>query len=43
LSFVGASSKEDLARVRALEIEYGTQWPYHWMKERGVDYAHLET
>lgn len=42
LSFVGASSKEDLLRVRALEREYGTQWPYRWMEERGVDYAYLE-
>lgn len=42
LSFVGASSKEELARVRALETEYGTQWPYRWMEERGVDYEYLE-
>jgi len=43
LSFVGASGKEDIARVRALEAEYGEKWPYYWMEERGVNYEHLET
>jgi len=39
LSFVGASSKEDLARVRALNAAHGAQWPFVWLQERGVAYA----
>jgi type IV secretion system protein TrbE len=41
LSFVGATSKEDLNKVRMLETQFGTDWPYRWLDERGVDYAHL--
>lgn len=41
LSFVGASGKEDIARVRELESLHGNQWPYMWLKERGVDYGSL--
>lgn len=41
LSFVGASSKEDIAQVRALEKQYGTEWPYYWMQDRGVNYEYL--
>lgn len=42
LSFIGASGKEDIARVRALEAEHGDQWPYYWMEERGVNHEYLE-
>lgn len=42
LSFVGASGKEDIARVRELEAEHGEQWPYYWMEERGVNHEYLE-
>jgi type IV secretion system protein VirB4 len=38
LSFVGASGKNDLARIRELEAEYGDRWPFEWLRERGVDY-----
>ncbi|APG87203.1 conjugal transfer protein TrbE [Sinorhizobium americanum] len=36
LSFVGASGKDDLKRVRALKTEHGREWPIHWLKTRGV-------
>jgi type IV secretion/conjugal transfer VirB4 family ATPase len=36
LSFVGASSKQDLNRVRALQSDHGRTWPAHWLAERGV-------
>jgi type IV secretion system protein VirB4 len=36
LSFVGASGKEDLKRVRALRSEHGRDWPIHWLQTRGV-------
>ncbi|THK35156.1 VirB4 family type IV secretion/conjugal transfer ATPase [Ensifer sp. MPMI2T] len=41
LSFVGASGKEDLKRIRALHSEYGAKWPLHWLQQRGI--AHAET
>ena len=37
LAFTGASSKEDLAQVRALHAQHGAQWPFVWLKERGVE------
>lgn len=36
LSFVGASSKEDLKRIRSLSREVASEWPQTWLKERGV-------
>lgn len=36
LSFVGASGKEDLKRIRALHAEYGTSWPVEWLQQRGI-------
>jgi type IV secretion system protein VirB4 len=36
LSFVGASGAEDIARVRALHREFGSEWAVRWLKERGV-------
>lgn len=41
LSFVGASGKEDIARVRELHARHGSEWPIHWLRERGVDDAQL--
>lgn len=41
LSFVGASGKEDIARVRALSAEHGEKWTDYWLEERGVPYEHL--
>lgn len=41
LSFVGASGKEDLARIRELEAEHGKHWPEFWLTERKLpDAAH---
>ncbi|NKL37912.1 VirB4 family type IV secretion/conjugal transfer ATPase [Rhizobium leguminosarum bv. viciae] len=36
LSFVGASSKDDLKRIRALHQEHGPEWPLHWLHKRGI-------
>ncbi|NKJ39591.1 conjugal transfer protein TrbE [Rhizobium sp. SG570] len=40
LSFVGASGKEDLKRIRALHLEHGASWPLHWLQQRGIAHAH---
>ena len=34
LSFVGASDKESLARIRQLSGEHGPEWPSYWLAER---------
>jgi type IV secretion system protein TrbE len=39
LSFVAVSDKDTLRDVRACEASYGNDWPIHWLKKRGVDYA----
>lgn len=37
LSFVGASDKESIARIRALAAEYGPEgWQTEWLRERGA-------
>jgi type IV secretion system protein VirB4 len=35
LAFVGATGKEDLARIRALRSLLGDAWPAAWLRERG--------
>jgi type IV secretion system protein VirB4 len=35
LAFVGASGKEDIARIRELRDLYDWKWPAHWLRERG--------
>jgi type IV secretion system protein VirB4 len=37
LSFVGASGKADLARIRALPSTHGHEWPGQWLIERGIN------
>ncbi len=39
LSFVGATSKEDLKRIRVLHSSHGRNWPVHWLKARGIQDA----
>ncbi|MBB3458836.1 type IV secretion system protein VirB4 [Rhizobium sp. BK313] len=39
LSFVGATGKEDLKRIRALKSAHGQDWPTHWLQLRGVQNA----
>lgn len=42
LSFVGATSKEDVALIKDLERDYGADWVHEWLRSRGVtlsDYA----
>ncbi|WCA62350.1 conjugal transfer protein TrbE (plasmid) [Agrobacterium tumefaciens] len=41
LSFVGATGKEDLKRIRSLHSEHGAAWPCPWLQQRGI--AHAET
>ncbi len=41
LSFVAVSDKESLSQLRRLKAGYGDEWPYIWMKQRGVNYEHL--
>jgi type IV secretion system protein VirB4 len=38
LAFVGASSKEELNRIRLLHQTFGDAWIYQWLKERNVDH-----
>ncbi|CDZ67927.1 Conjugal transfer protein TrbE [Neorhizobium galegae bv. orientalis] len=38
LSFVGASGKSDLARIRALQSAHGKEWPEQWLIERGINH-----
>jgi type IV secretion/conjugal transfer VirB4 family ATPase len=39
LAFVGASGKEDIARIRELNGIYGWKWPAQWLRERGQNKA----
>ena len=37
LSFVGATDKESIARIKELEKTYNYAWPAVWLEERGID------
>lgn len=39
LAFAGVSSREDLAKVKALHASHGADWPLHWLQEKGVRHA----
>jgi type IV secretion system protein VirB4 len=39
LSFLGASSKEDIANIRKLHSEHGGNWPEKWLRYRNLPYA----
>lgn len=41
LSFVGASGKEDISKIKELHKKYGREWVIHWLHYRGVAYKHL--
>ncbi len=41
LAFVGASSKEELNRIRLLHETFKEDWIYQWLKERNVDHEAL--
>lgn len=41
LSFVAVSDKEKLAHLKQLKAQYGSDWPYVWLKERGLRYETL--
>jgi type IV secretion system protein TrbE len=38
LSFTGVSDKATLARIRQLIDNYGSQWAFEWLQERGLSY-----
>jgi type IV secretion system protein VirB4 len=37
-SFLGVSSKEEIARVREFVADHGEAWPFAWLEARGVSY-----
>lgn len=39
LSFIGASSQDDLRTIRQLMARHGESWPAHWLRERGLEDA----
>lgn len=39
MSFVGVSDKDSIRDVKACEEEHGTNWPIHWLRKKGVNYA----
>ena len=39
LAFVGASGKGDIARIRELAKVFNDDWPFHWLRERGLEDA----
>ncbi|NQY75520.1 MAG: VirB4 family type IV secretion/conjugal transfer ATPase [Candidatus Margulisbacteria bacterium] len=41
LSFVGASSKEDIKTIKSLRDSYQDQWPFKWLNKRGILYEHF--
>jgi type IV secretion system protein VirB4 len=41
LSFVGVSDREILPVIRDLVEEKGSEWPYEWLRRRGVAFEHL--
>lgn len=42
LAFAGATSPDDITRIRNLERVHGGQWPFAWLDEKGVAYAILQ-
>lgn len=44
LSFVGASDKESVAHIKALEAKHGDDWVHHWLASRNLNLSdYLET
>jgi len=37
LAFVGASDKESVASIKALEVKYGDGWVHEWLAGRGLE------
>ena len=42
LAFAGATSPDDIARIRQLERVNGSEWPFAWLNEKGVAYETLQ-
>lgn len=41
LSFVGASDKDSIIRIKELERDYGSEWVSYWLAERNIDLGEL--
>lgn len=41
LSFVGASGKDDIKRIKELRQAHGEDWTTHWLLSRGIEDANL--
>ena len=42
LAFAGATSADDISRIRQLERVHGGEWPFAWLEEKGVAYEALQ-
>jgi type IV secretion system protein TrbE len=42
LAFAGATSPDDITRIRQLERVHGGQWPFVWLEEKEVAYEALQ-
>jgi type IV secretion system protein VirB4 len=42
LAFAGATSPDDISRIRQLERIHGGQWPFVWLDEKRVTYEALQ-
>jgi type IV secretion system protein TrbE len=42
LAFAGATSPDDISRIRQLERVHGGQWAFAWLDEKGVAYEALQ-
>jgi type IV secretion/conjugal transfer VirB4 family ATPase len=42
LAFAGATSPDDISRIRQLERLHGGQWPFVWLDQKGVTYEALQ-
>lgn len=38
LAFVGATDKDSIEQMKALEKKYGDKWSHYWLLEKGIDY-----
>jgi type IV secretion system protein VirB4 len=41
LSFVGASGKDEIKKIKELHKEHGEEWVRYWLHYRNVEYKHL--
>jgi type IV secretory pathway VirB4 component len=39
LAFVGASDKDSIAAIQALEAKFGNEWVSEWLKSRNINFS----